>query len=930
MPQVSFRCGLALALGLVSLSIPSAATAQVQRLSISTAGVQADAVSDQPAIDHRGRFVAFRSAATNLVASDTNGASDVFVRDRDTDADGVFDEAGAVATTRVSVVTGGGQANGGSEQPALGADGRYVVFVSAATNLVTAPDTVTGPIVATQIYRHDRQTGETRLVSRGVTQAAADGECLAPAVSRDGRYVVFTSLATNLVAADPGTGGGVYLRDLETGAINRLTEPLTRGPGPTPPGSFAFHAGTAWIDALGTRVAYTVVKHTSYRTFFSISGDIRFYDIATGATRAGVAVGHTPHLLEDGRALGYLDATTGGPFSTFYGEGGWLDLETAATAKVTHNSQLAPKAITWSGDGRYAAYLTRDPNQPGPGVDPDPRPFEPFLFARSLDASWLLPAGTTLGPLDGAGRFIVFSSIANALVGGDSNGAADIFAIDLPALFDADVDGLDDRWEATVGLSISAATGDDGPAGDPDGDGVNNADELSRGTHPRGSVARFLAEGATGTFFGTDIALANPGTAAASAVVRFATDSGQQRWKYLRVPAGASRVVDAEAIEGLEAAAFATVVESDLPIVVDRRVTWGAGRYGAHGETSLPSPQPSWYFAEGATGGPFDLFYLLQNPGDTPISVDVTYLRPAGDPPIVRTYMLPPRSRTTIHVDDVDAALAATDVSASIAAAQPIIAERAMYVSDATLFRGGHASAGIPTLAPTWFFAEGATGGFFDLFLLLANPGADPVTVSVDYLTDGDTVRTKVYTVAGRSRRTVWVDDESFGGDGRALANVAVSMRVAASAPIAAERSMWWPGTGSWQEGHATAGALGTATRWAFADGGVNFSPTVRTFILIANPGAVDASVRVTLLPDETTIGPMVDTVTVPAGSRFTFDVLARVTATGDPRQEHRFGALVESVGATPAPIVVERATYWDVGGVVWEAGMGALAVPLP
>ncbi len=70
-----------------------------------------------------------------------------------------------MATTRVSLATGGTQANGASEAPSLGADGRFVVFVSAATNLVTAPDTVTGPIVAPQIYRHDRQTGETWLVS---------------------------------------------------------------------------------------------------------------------------------------------------------------------------------------------------------------------------------------------------------------------------------------------------------------------------------------------------------------------------------------------------------------------------------------------------------------------------------------------------------------------------------------------------------------------------------------------------------------------------------------------------------------------------------------------------------------------------------------------------------------------------------------------
>jgi hypothetical protein len=912
-----------------ALMIATPLSAQVRRISVSTAGVQANGVSDQPAVDHSGRFVAFRSAASNLVAGDSNGQDDIFVRDRDVDADGVLDEPGAVATTRVSLATGGAQADAASEQPAIGSDGRFVVFVSAATNLVTAPDTVSGPIVAAQIYRHDRQTGETRLVSRGVTQAAADADCRAPSVSRDGRYVVFSSRATNLVAADPGFGGGIFLRDLETGAMLRLTEPLPEsGPPVRPPGGSWYEAGTASIDPAGTRVAYSVELHLWYRTFSTNTGEIRLHDISSGTTRVLGVKGHGPQLLDTGRALGYHDATLGPAFSAAFHRGGWIDLETGAGSAVSHDSALNPKAIAWSPGGRYAAYLTRDPN-PLPGV-PEPRPAEPFLFDRDLSASWLLPAGTTLGPLDAAGRFTVFSAPATALVGDDTNGLADVFALDLSALFDADTDGLDDRWEQTVGLSAQAGTGDDGPGGDPDGDGVSNAAELARGTHPRGAVSRFLAEGATGSFFDTEIALANPGSTAAGAVIRFATDTGLQRWMYLRVPAGASRVIAAESLDGLEGTSFATTIESDLPIVADRRVAWGAERYGAHAETSVPSAQTAWYFAEGATGGPFDLFYLLQNPADVSVAVEVSYLRPAGSAPIVRAYTLPPHSRTTIHVDDVDPALAGADVSASIAAAQPIIAERAMYVTDGTLFRGGHASAGIPTLSPTWFFAEGATGNFFDLFLLLANPGPEPVSVTVDYLTDGGAARSKAYAVGARSRRTILVDDESFGADGMALANAAVSMRVTASSPIAAERAMWWPGEGGWHEGHATAGALGAAVRWAFADGGVRFSPTARTFVLIANPDAVDASVRVTILPEVAALAPIAETITVPAGSRFTFDVLSRLNVPGDSRQEVRFGALVESLGPAPAGIVVERATYWDVGSVTWEAGMGALAVPLP
>jgi hypothetical protein len=903
--------------------------AQTARLSVSTTGAQADGPSDQPAVDHAGRFVAFRSSATNLVASDTNGASDVFVRDRDTDADGVFDEPGAVATTRVSVATGGAQANAASDQASLGADGRYVVFVSAATNLVTPPDSGFDPITAAQVYRHDRQTGETRLVSRGATQSAANADCRAPVVSQDGRYVAFSSRATNLVAADPGNGGGVFLRDMDTGVLIRLNEPLPIPRQPPQPGGASYSAGSASIDAAGTRVAYSIVLHSFYRTFSSDTGELRVYDIATGTTRASVAQGHAPQLLDGARALGYLDATTGGIWSTDFRRGGWLDLDTGAAETLTFDWLLTPKAMAWSPGGRYAAYTTRDWTERD-APNPDPRPEEPYLFDRAVDDAWLLPVGTRLGPLDAAGRFLVFSSGA-ALVTDDTNNAGDVFTLNLASHFDADADGLDDRWEQTVGLSASSGAGADGPSGDPDGDGVTSADELARGTHPRGSVSRYLAEGASGAFFDTQIALVNPSTSAVSAVVRFSTDGGQQRWRYLRLPAQSRRTVDAETLDGLEGSAFATVVESDGPVVVDRRMAWGGGGYGAHGESAVTSAQAGWYFAEGATGGPFDLFYLLQNPANAAVTVDVTYLQPAGGAPILRNYTLPPRSRTTIHVDEVAPALAAADVSASIVASQPIIAERAMYVSDATLFRGGHASAGIAGLSPSWFFAEGATGGFFDLFLLLANPGTSPVTVTVDYLTDGGTTRTKDYAVAPQSRRTVWVDDESFGSEGRALADAAVSMRVSATGPIAAERAMWWPGSGSWQEGHAAAGATSTATRWAMADGSVGGSREVRTYVLIANPGSVDASVRVTLLLDEAVATPLTpQTITVPAHSRFTYDVAASVNVPGAYLHERRFGVLVESLAPAAAPVVVERAVYWTAGGVAFEAGLGALAVPLP
>src|SRR5215510_9179361 len=99
---------------LASLAASVPASAQVTRISVSSAGAQGNGPSGAPSISANGRFVVFASTATNLVAGDTNGVSDIFLRDRDPDADGVFHEAGAVSTTRISAGPGAAQATGPS------------------------------------------------------------------------------------------------------------------------------------------------------------------------------------------------------------------------------------------------------------------------------------------------------------------------------------------------------------------------------------------------------------------------------------------------------------------------------------------------------------------------------------------------------------------------------------------------------------------------------------------------------------------------------------------------------------------------------------------------------------------------------------------------------------------------------------------------
>ena len=435
-----------------------------------------------------------------------------------------------------------------------------------------------------------------------------------------------------------------------------------------------------------------------------------------------------------------------------------------------------------------------------------------------------------------------------------------------------------------------------------------------------------LAEGATIDPFDTEINLANPSDATTVvATATFTTTSGQAHERSVLLFPLSRGTIGPKSIPGLETAEFSTSLAADGPLVAARVMEWDASGYGSHGESGIPGPATTWYLAEGATHSGFELFYLLQNPGATAADVEVRYLRPAPLAPIVKTYTVAPRSRFNIWVNLEDPGLASTDVSAVLTSTNgvPVVVERAMYLSNqGRPFNAGHESAGVTAPATEWYLAEGATGAYFDEFILIANPGGTPAEVTAEYLLENGSTIVRTYTIAAASRFNIWVDYEAPW-----LADAAVSVRLTSTngIPVIVERAMWWPGDGAeWHEAHNSPGATQTGTRWALAAGEQGGAAAHETYVLIANTSAFEGEVQVTVMMEGD--ASVLRTVMLPPTSRTNVPIgLTFPEAVG-----RKFGVLVESLGDAPAQLVVEGAIYSNSDGVAWAAGANLLATRLP
>ncbi|MHB8894553.1 MAG: DUF5719 family protein [Candidatus Geothermincolia bacterium] len=431
----------------------------------------------------------------------------------------------------------------------------------------------------------------------------------------------------------------------------------------------------------------------------------------------------------------------------------------------------------------------------------------------------------------------------------------------------------------------------------------------------------YFAEGTCRPGFNPYFCIQNPGTSAAEVVLTYMKGDGTKESQEVTVPR-ASRVTIAprEKLGEADDAAhdFSTKVQSTnrRQIVVERPVYFNYKGFwtGGHDIVGATSPATSFYFAEGTTRPGFDTYFCIQNPGETPAAVALTYMMGNGKA-AAQNVTLPAGSRSTVHPADVlgSADDAAHDFSCRVTSTNGagIVVERPMYFSYKGTWTGGSDVAGASAPSKSWYFAEGTTRPGFDTYLTLLNCGPDTARVTVTYLMGDGATRTQSLSVLPNTRGTLHPSDV-LGSADDAAHDFSCSIESTDGGEIVAERAMYFDYKG-WDGGHAVMGATAPAAGFYFAEGTCrpNFDP----YFCIQNPGDSPAEVTLTYMKADGSTA--TDKATVPKRSRVTVSPRTKLGSGDDSSRD--FSTTVACTNGQQ--IVVERSTYF--GPPAGESGTG-------
>jgi Tol biopolymer transport system component len=407
------------------------ATPKTRRVSVRSNGNETnDGISREASVSATGRYVAFSSTAENLVPNDDNSYGDIFVRDKRTGK-----------TRRVNRRSNGAQADGGgSFDPSISANGRFVVFTSFASNLVRNDDNG-----QSDIFVHDRETGKTTRVSvRSNGNAVDDDQSLRPSISANGRFVAFESYSEELISNDANEVLDVFVHDRRTGKTRRVS---VRSNG----SEAGKDSSTPAISANGRFVVFYSYAEDLVNNDDNLQPDIFLHNRDTGKTRR-------VNVRSNGdEALG------GGSFDpAVSAKGVWIAFSSSATNLVpndgnaeldvfVHNRKTGKTrrvSLTSSGEETETGYAGI-PSISGSGrfvqfesdsgsfspMDPD-EDIDIFVHDRKTGKTRRISvalgggdAGGTsnYGAISRDGRFVAFESDSENLIQSDENDAYDVF-----------------------------------------------------------------------------------------------------------------------------------------------------------------------------------------------------------------------------------------------------------------------------------------------------------------------------------------------------------------------------------------------------------------------------------------------------------------------------------------------------------------------